>query len=317
MLSQTRRALQDFDNQHDFERLAADVLNAQGYTGVEPMAPSGGPDGGRDTKFMDGNEEGRAFVTLDKRIQAKFSADLAKQAPGQGVIALFCNVAVSPSQKLAMAQEAFGKGYRTEFFDVERLRSLLDSSLKDVRRRYLGIDDEVAGRIRSEVSKLLRYPAALPDESVPPTMIEGMVEDVVPRRLFELLMHHEEGDIAEVPEIGDSLREYLRCYYDFRSHALETEEAMTVEIGKRVSCRFITAWRIYLRYVLLRFAGYSREDIEGMPRFLNYDITYDDAERVYGELAGDTGIASRVSGLFKEHVDLAEKCESLSSVTTG
>jgi len=38
MLNQTRRALEDFDNQHEFERLAADVLNALGYSGVEPMA---------------------------------------------------------------------------------------------------------------------------------------------------------------------------------------------------------------------------------------------------------------------------------------
>jgi len=42
MLSQTRRALEDFDNQHDFERMAADVLNALGYLDVEPMAPGGG-----------------------------------------------------------------------------------------------------------------------------------------------------------------------------------------------------------------------------------------------------------------------------------
>src|ERR1035437_4858762 len=44
MLSLTRRALEDFDNQHDFERFAADVLNALAYTPVEPMAPGGGAD---------------------------------------------------------------------------------------------------------------------------------------------------------------------------------------------------------------------------------------------------------------------------------
>ena len=53
MLSQTRRALEDYDNQHDFERLAADVLNALGYSDVEPMAPGGGADGGRDIKFRE------------------------------------------------------------------------------------------------------------------------------------------------------------------------------------------------------------------------------------------------------------------------
>ena len=44
-LSSTKEALEHFDNQHDFERMAADLLNALGYQGVEPMAPSGGPDG--------------------------------------------------------------------------------------------------------------------------------------------------------------------------------------------------------------------------------------------------------------------------------
>jgi hypothetical protein len=44
MLSQTRQALEAFDNQHDFERLAADVLNHLGYDTVEPMAPGGGAD---------------------------------------------------------------------------------------------------------------------------------------------------------------------------------------------------------------------------------------------------------------------------------
>jgi len=42
MLSQTRRALEDFDNQHDFERLAADVLTGLGYSDVDPQAPGGG-----------------------------------------------------------------------------------------------------------------------------------------------------------------------------------------------------------------------------------------------------------------------------------
>ena len=51
MPSQTRRSLEDFDNQHDFERMAADVLNGLGYSGVEPMAAAGGPDGGRDIIF--------------------------------------------------------------------------------------------------------------------------------------------------------------------------------------------------------------------------------------------------------------------------
>ena len=36
MLSHTKRALEDFDNQHDFERMAADILNALGYSALVP-----------------------------------------------------------------------------------------------------------------------------------------------------------------------------------------------------------------------------------------------------------------------------------------
>src|SRR6266851_4841118 len=155
MLSQTRRALEDFDNQHDFERLAADVLNGLGYSNVEPMAPAGGADGGRDIRFREEDAPGIAFVTLEKKVGDKFKRDLAKQIDQDGVIAFFCNIAVSPKQKVEFARLAIAKGYRVEIFDLERIRSLLDTGLKDIRRRYLGIDDESASRLRKEVDRLL------------------------------------------------------------------------------------------------------------------------------------------------------------------
>ena len=70
MMSQTRRAIEDFDNQHDFERMAADVLNALGYADVEPIAPRGGSDGGRDIQFREGDTPGIAFDT-GKEAQGK------------------------------------------------------------------------------------------------------------------------------------------------------------------------------------------------------------------------------------------------------
>jgi hypothetical protein len=44
MLSLTKKALEEFDNQHDFERMATDILNALGYKHVVPIAPRGGRD---------------------------------------------------------------------------------------------------------------------------------------------------------------------------------------------------------------------------------------------------------------------------------
>jgi hypothetical protein len=311
MISQTRRSLEDFDNQHDFERMAADVLNSLGYTNVEPMAPGGGSDGGQDIKFSEGDTVGIVFVTLDKKIGEKFKRDLAKQNIAEGLIALFCNVDVSPAMKLEFAKEAISKGYRLEVFDLERLRSLLDSSLKEIRRRYLKIDDEIAAKLRSEVTKLLRFPDATSEATVPPTLVETILADRLPSRLFDLLMLYEEKDIKEIPGIGASLHNHLTTYYQFRQDAIRVEDNLLLSIGQTVGVRFPAAWRIYLKYVMMRFGGASKETIISWGEFLNYGITWDDAERVYVQLSADAAVSSKILGLFDLHNSL---CQSLNTI---
>ena len=306
MLSETRRGLEDFDNQHDFERLAADVLNALGYSDVAPMAPRGGSDGGRDINFSEGDTHGVALVTLDKKIREKFKRDLKKQQDANGVIALFCNVDVSPSLKQEFAKDALAKGYRLEVFDLERLRSLLDASLRQVRRQYLGIDDEVAARLRSEITRLLRFPNAVVDGSRPPTILEGLLVKQLPRRLFELLLKYDEREVCEVPGIGQSLHEYLNAYYTFRQAAMALEGRLMLRIGELVSVHFAAGWRIYLKYVTMRFAGASQEDIIGWGDFLNYSITWDDAENIFKQLDADQELQSEMQGLFQSHKRLSE-----------
>lgn len=306
MLSQTRRALEDFDNQHDFERMSADILNALGYLNVEPMAPGGGSDGGQDIKFREGDSPGIAFVTLQKTIRSKFNKDLAKQDNDGGVIALFCNVDITPAMKLEFVKGALDKKYRLEVFDLERIRSLLDSSLRDIRRRYLKIDDEIAAKLRSEVYKLLRYPAAIPITSVPPTIIERMLVNTLPCRLFDLLMDYEENDIIEVPEIGTDLFKHLTAYYQFREESLQLENQLVSKIGEQVICRFREAWEIYFRYMLMRLSGHSKETIVAGGNFLNYGITWDDAERLFTMLSSDEAISLAVSQLFVMHESLIQ-----------
>src|SRR3990167_1568233 len=106
MLNHTHHALESFDNQHDFERMAADVLNGLGYSSVEPMAPGGGADGGQDIRFSEGETMAMAFVTLDKKIRDKFKRDLEKQTNSGGLIALFCNVDVTPVMKVEFTKDA-------------------------------------------------------------------------------------------------------------------------------------------------------------------------------------------------------------------
>ena len=316
MLSQTRRALEDFDNQHDFERMAADVLNALGYSDVEPVAPGGGADGGRDIKFREGDTPGIAFVTLDKKLKEKFKKDLSKQDDAEAVIALFCNMDVTPSMKLAFAQDAIAKGYRLLVFDLERLRSLLDSSLKGIRRRYLHIDDEVAAKLRSDVRKLLKYPDAVQDDSRPPTKLEQMLVNKLPCRLFDLLMRYEESDVVEVPRIGSALEKHLNLYYRFRQEVLRFENDLTARIAAIVGDRFNSQaiWRMYFEYAMPRFFGRTKDEIIGWGNSLNYGVTWDDTERVFALLSSGPALTAQVAELDRM---LARIGEDLSAFITA
>jgi len=254
-----------------------------------------------------------ALVTLDKRIREKFGNDLCKQDTREGVIALFCNVDVSPKQKFDFTKEALAKGFRLEVFDLERLRSLLDSSLKDVRRRYLGIDDDIATNIRSDVTRLLHFPDAVADTAQPPTLAERLLRNKIPQRLFDLLMTYEQKDVREVPGVGRVLGDYVQSYYEYRKKALALEERLFLRIGQLVSVRFPEGWRIYLRYVVMRFAGASQENIIGWGEFLNYDITWEDAERVFKQLNDDQELSPEMSQLFDTHSRLRDTLGGLLS----
>jgi hypothetical protein len=312
MLNYTRRALEDFDNQHEFERLAADVLNALGYADVEPMAPGGGPDGGRDIKFKDGDSNAIAFVTLDKKIREKFKRDLAKQQPGEGQIAVFCNVDVSPATKIACAAEAIALGYNLDFYDIERLRSLLDGRFKDIRRRYLGIDDEIATRLRAEVKKLLHFPAAFPDDQSAAGRLECMFRDALPRRLFDLLMQYSESDVIEVPGIGKTLHKHMHAYYQFREAASSCDEAVASNRGLWKP-PLAGAVQIHLQYSIMRFGGNSKEEISSGPYFLNFGITWESAEKIFEQLSEDAALCSLVTEVFRLHATISNDVKELAA----
>ncbi len=60
----------------DFERMAADILNALGYREVVLIAPRGGSDSGKDITFTtESGGKGLACVTLRDDIQRKFEED--------------------------------------------------------------------------------------------------------------------------------------------------------------------------------------------------------------------------------------------------
>lgn len=310
MHSATRRALQDFDNQHEFERLAADVLNALGFSDVEPIAPLGGADGGKDIKFREGELAGVAFVTLDKGIRDKFASDLAKLNKGEGKIALFCNVDVTPKNRVEFARSALDKGYVVDIYDLERLRSLFDSTLTELRRRYLGIDDSTSLKLCSDVRKLLKFPDAFPHAKPAPHILERHFVDQMPRRLFELLMAHDENLVREIPKIGPALAGHLTAYYAHLQKLACVEEDLITKAGTLCGAKFRQAWIIVYEYCIMRFGKISRDDIVKQGFFLNYDITWDSAEHAFITLEKD-GSFTDLSAVFEEQGSLTDAVKSI------
>src|SRR6266851_1794118 len=132
MYTLTIAALDQFDNQHDFERMAADILNALDYMEVVLIAPRGGSDGGRDITFTTASGgKGLACVTLRKDIDAKFKEDFSKRQAGEyEKYVLFCTAHLTAQQKQKFDKYCVNN-LKAELvvYDIEALRSLLDTKM--------------------------------------------------------------------------------------------------------------------------------------------------------------------------------------------
>ena len=311
MFNQTRQNLISFDNEHEFERLAADVLNSLGYENVEPMAPLGGADGGTDILYSNGESKGIAFVTLRKDIRTKFLEDLEKYDGNSDEIALFSIVDITPKQKTDFTNLTIEKNVRLEFFDVERIRSLFDSTLKDLRRKYLGIDDELSIQIKDKLYKFINYRNTQIITIKEHTILEAMLTNKLPQKIFHLLMGYRMELVKEVPVIGINLEEFLIRYDGFIGKLKTNEEQIINEIGKYEKSKFREAWKINYRYSMMRFFGATSDVIQNNGDFLNYGITWDSAETIYRKLVDGNVLEKLMKTLLSDYEEMCELCENL------
>jgi hypothetical protein len=82
-------------------------------------------------------------------------------------------------------------------------------------------------------------------------------------------------------------------------------------IGPIARTRIAAGWQIYLRYAVMRFAGLSKDEITRGSDFLNYGITWEDAERVFTQLSAEAMISSDVFELFRFHASLRQQVKDL------
>jgi hypothetical protein len=162
--------------------------------------------------------------------------------------------------------------------------------------------EEALSRLRSEIGELADFPKR-PDIPELRTLLEQVSTNTMPHQLFVILNKYYKQTITSIPSLGGDLYKYKTEYYNFENAEYDFENELTMRIGKTVTVRFRQAWSIYFRYFLLRSAGLTQTQIIDGGNFLNYDITWDDAERVFSELTRDKAIAPAMAEKF----DLQQK----------
>jgi hypothetical protein len=149
--------------------------------------------------------------------------------------------------------------------------------------------EDPSSRLKSQIRELANFPNG-PETSQPTTLFQTMDMDKLPHRLFDLLSRYDETQILSVGKNGDALYRFKNDYYRFQSNVVSWEDDLTTRIGHMVTAPFRQAWVIYLQYAIMRFRGLSKEEIIERGNFLNYDITLDDAERVFTKLSDEPSV---------------------------
>jgi hypothetical protein len=143
------------DGSTQAERLAAAILRLSGYEGIDPQAPIGGPDGGKDILCTKGGVTWTGAIYFPPTpvgfgsIKKKFLADLAKTATGNRGFVFVTNRSLTVTQRATLEALGTKASKEVDIFHLERLRALLDAPRGyGVRLQFLGlpmtIEDQLA-----------------------------------------------------------------------------------------------------------------------------------------------------------------------------
>ncbi len=145
MLPDARYVLEQFEDARGFERFCRNVLMLDEYQGVEPQAPGGGSDGGKDIEFRipadQGGGDGLALVTLRDDIGTKFNKDISKRTPGEyDLYILFTIQTVTPTVRKRIKKYCQDNlGVPLHIQDINVLEGKLEIPKYASLRRRLGL----------------------------------------------------------------------------------------------------------------------------------------------------------------------------------
>ena len=308
MFSQTRTALEQFDNQHDFERMSADILNALGFKEVVLIAPRGGSDGGRDVTFTtESGGKGLACVTLRKDIDVKFQQDFSQRSADEyDKYFLFCTAHLSAKQKLDFITYC-ANTLQAEFvpIDIEALRSLLDSALKPIRESYLRIQDNTT--IRRKIKQILFDPqneVELPQgwQMIALTAPFDMIG------LFNLIKDQDITMISQTQEEIDVLNQFVDVFMCFRKLCTYIDNYIFQLLNQRYTYVVANPFQKMGKYIKARFLEASKDEAaKAIAMYMGPSA--EDCEKLYEEVQEDQDLKR----LLEELEVIRQRCNDIRS----
>jgi hypothetical protein len=231
---------------------------------------------------------------------------------------VFVWVFVNPPAKMLMESSANLAQVIQEKQEFSRQINFLNATVEGLRQLPKNPPPAGGGhqtldntaQIQAAVRKVLNFPNAVEDSIAPKTMLETLLTNQTPRKLFDVLAQYDDSAIGAVPA-GPSLVEYFHKYYQFENDEVQFENELLRQIGSTVVVRFPAGWEIYLKYAVLRFSGKSKDQVIAESNFLNYDITWDDTDRVYEQLSKNEMISKKFENMFSQYKSFVETINQL------
>lgn len=145
MYPDVRYALERYEDARGFERFCRNVLMLDGHEVVEPQAPGGGGDEGKDIEFKvassQGGGDGLALVTLRDDIGSKYNKDISKRVRGEyDLYILFTTQAITPRVKKRIKEDCLENlGVPLQIQDINVLEGKLEIPNYASLRQCIGL----------------------------------------------------------------------------------------------------------------------------------------------------------------------------------
>lgn len=298
-----------------FEYMMCDLLSSYKYKGIDPQSP-GMIDSGKDALYHDEEDSIVFAFSIQKGWKSKFEKDYASARRNNLDFNqfIFCtNQRAYPIERDKIKADKKIEGITVDFYDRDRIKTLLDTHYKKIREKYLHIQDNT--NLRRKIRNLLFDPDS---EVVQPNRWQ-MLQIVPPLDLvglFNLIKDEDISLIAEEQDEYDVLNTFVEKFIKLRKMAGDIDRYIHRALLDMFQTGLPNAYQKSIEYINLRLVGEEISTVEkrikSSAMYYASDLSFD--ERRYEELSKQDKLILLVEGMnaaLEECMKIREKILAL------